>query len=141
MDRVGDAYIEVSPTKLVAKINYNETPLVKVEGALIKIGTPLTLGFSESKILSRESRGGAEVLVIENPDIKIRVEETSVSLIVEGLRSYSLEKLDLVVNDRKYSTLVNILSRPFTSIWIYSRGVKKLYIMKHSEKHYSIRIE
>ena len=141
MDRVSSAYIEVSPIKLNARVDYRSTPIVKIDGGLIKIGTPLTLGFNEPAIVSREKRDDIEKLVIENIDLKIRVEENGINVIVEGVGEYKTNSLELSINDKESATVINILTKPFTSIWIHSRGRRKLLIRKGKEEQYFLHIE
>ncbi|RLG84364.1 MAG: hypothetical protein DRO40_01630 [Thermoprotei archaeon] len=124
-----NAYIKVSPTNLVVKIEYNDFPEIGTEGSLIKIGGGVHVLDLEPKIIRAEETLSKDVLVLSNVDMKIRNENNTIDVLIEGWKNYRTKEFRAKILNGK-DMIVNVMSRPITSLWIYSRGEKVVEIRK-----------
>ncbi|WFO75486.1 hypothetical protein J4526_00880 [Desulfurococcaceae archaeon MEX13E-LK6-19] len=120
-------------------IEYSELPKVVFEGILIKIGPEIDIGFEKPVIITTEHTEGKIKAVIENLDLKISAEGSTYKIAFEEWMTFSSPKITIEINNG-FDTVLNIITRPFTSLWIHSLTRKKIYV-NPGENEYRILIE
>ncbi len=112
------------------EMNYRSMPRVYTEGSLVKIGDILSTVIIDNPVIRKIEEKGDEVIVfMDNVDLKIRQDNGSIKVVVEGVKEYSVSNVDVDIACMSGS-IANVLTRPFLSIWIYCDGSHKLLIRK-----------
>lgn len=132
------ATINVKPGDVSVKVDFVNIPNVYVEGTLVKVGEPIPKYFDESRIIRRRPDNELEYIELENVDIKIRDNGSRVNVALEGMYSIDVDEVSIDVNkgDHEKPAILNVLTRPFISIWLYLGGRRKLVISKEESKIY-----
>jgi len=115
------------------EINFRSLPKVYTEGSLIKIGNVLDNMIIEAPVIKNVKEKGNDLdIYIENADLKIRQENGSTKIVVEGVREYTLSKARISIFCKENS-IANVMTRPFLSIWIYCGGSHKIEIKRKDD--------
>ncbi len=132
------ATINVKPGDIRVKVNFVDIPSVYVEGTLVKVGEPIPKYFEEPRIIRRRLDDGLEYIELENVDIKIRDNGRHINVVLEGMYSIDVDEvnIDISKGDHEKPVILNVLTRPFISIWLYLGGRRKLVVNKEENKIY-----
>ena len=120
-------------------IEYSKIPRVVFEGILIKIGPELDIGFEKPVIVTTEHTEGGIQAIIENLDLKISSEGSVYKVMFEEWMTFSSSQVTININDG-LDTVLNIITRPFISLWIHSSTRKRICISP-GENEYKLLIE
>lgn len=128
-----NATIKISPINLVVKVEYNEFPEVSTEGTLIRIGGNINVIDQEPKVVLSHETADEDHVVVSNVDMKVRSENNVINVLIEGWKSYRASEFKISINSGK-DMIINVMTRPITSMWIYSRTSKVMKIRKSKDK-------
>ncbi len=115
------------------EINFRSLPKVYAEGSLIKIGNVLDNVITGAPVIENiKEKDNVLTIYIENADLKIRQENDSTKIIIEGVKEYIVPKAKISIFC-KGDSIANVMTRPFLSIWIYCGGPHKIEVEKEDD--------
>ncbi len=117
------------------KIDFDEPPDIRSEGSFVRIGTdiPFYDDASATILYKKIDKPDSIVVNVNHIDLKIRKEGFWVLFTQEGLHTIKAKLLEIKIGNGK-DMIINVLTRPFISAWIYSIKPKYLTIKKDVDR-------
>lgn len=110
---------------------YKKMPQVNFDEYVAKIGLGEEVLVNDPVILSVQEDAGKYLIVVENLDLKITDENNLYKVVFEKWKTFTHANIQLTINNGE-DTVMNVITRPFISIWIYSSRKRRVTVEKTS---------